>query len=330
MNPAATCGIGPIPHVDLRRGAAFAASATTVATLPTLPRRSPLDTPDVQAVVAMNGVTVDTNGQIAVEPNKLQGDAASAQLFDDARFVESFFPGFAATLDELRLRRYRGSVKWQISGPLTVAARIADAGAPILDILDAASRAVSHRVDAIGAWVADTLGDTDPQLIILQESELNRFTKSDGPTPLATVADGLSMAMASGARWGQVGIAGPPGGDISAMIEAGPAVIVVDHADAQRWPGHLARFVNGGGSLIWAVAPASGPLPETCDRVVERLRGSWQEVVAHGTDPRTLALASGFTTDTGLAGHDETTADRVMRVLNRMAERIAAETLIEM
>lgn len=329
MNPAATCGVGPLPHVELDRGAEFAASTTTIPTLPTLPRRSPFDTPDLQAMAAMAGVSIDTNGQIAVEPSELGTGGPPDAIFRESQFVDTFFPGFVATLAELKRRRHRGSVKWQISGPLTVAARLADAGAPIIESLDAARHAVSQRVDAIGSWVAASLGDIGPQLIMLQEAELNRFTKSDGPTPLASVADGLSMVMASGAKWGEVGIAGPPGGDISAMIEAGPTILAVDHGDAERWPGHLASFVTGGGSLIWAVAPATGPLPKTCDRAIERLRGSWHEVIAHGTDPRTLALASGFTTDAGLVGHDESTAGQVMTVLNRMAERVAADALID-
>ena len=67
-------GIGSLPHRDPDAAAAFAIGEFEIATVPTLPMRSPAEGMIAQAIAGLPGVSLGQYGSFAVDPVGLTDD----------------------------------------------------------------------------------------------------------------------------------------------------------------------------------------------------------------------------------------------------------------
>ena len=120
-------GIGSLPHLNADAAAAFSIGEFDIATIPTLPMRSPAEGMIAQAIAGLPGVSLGQYGSFAVDPVRLTGvTSIETDLTTDA------FAGLRIFLDLARNVGVDGlPVKWQFVGPVTLGVALQRAGSAI-------------------------------------------------------------------------------------------------------------------------------------------------------------------------------------------------------
>src|SRR5215207_8963539 len=163
LRPGAATGIGSLPHRSVHDAATFALREYEIPAIPTLPRRSPAEGMIAQALVGISGVTLGQYGSIAVDVDRLDPDAPVAtDLGHDA------YGGLRAFLADAAARQYRGPVKWQFTGPVTLGAALTRVGVPADRAFAVAAASVRAHVAAIASAVACAL-PSSPQIVWFDE-----------------------------------------------------------------------------------------------------------------------------------------------------------------
>jgi hypothetical protein len=124
LTPGATVGVGSLPHRNARQAAEFVLAAYDVPTMPSLPRRSPAESPIAQALVGVCGVTLGQYGTVAIDVGRLD---ASAPVCTDLE--RDHFTGFRTFLAVARELGHSGPVAWHLAGPISVGVALLRAGA---------------------------------------------------------------------------------------------------------------------------------------------------------------------------------------------------------
>lgn len=289
-------GVGSLPHRDPAAAAAFSIAEFDVATVPSLPNRSP-----AEAMVAQAGAT---------------------DMGDDG------FVGMRAFLDLASMVGVDGApVKWQFVGPVTVGIDLQRSGLSSAEAFAQAIDVVCRHVAAISATISATL-PASPQLMLLDEPSLVELMSSDFPLSPDAAIDLISTAMAAVPADVAVGLhcCGPC--DIATMLETGPHVVSVPVSDELiDYAGYLARFIDRGGVVAWGALPTVGPLPTKPDRFWRELSELWCTLVQHGVDASLLRQRSLVTPQCGLAGHHVSTARRVARLTAAIGRKVNAQAI---
>jgi hypothetical protein len=314
----ASTGIGSLPHRDAPAAALLALDATTIPFVPSLPRRSPAEGMIAQAVVGISGVTLGQYGSIAVDLALLDPDhPVLTELHHDA------FGGLRAFLDEAKRRHLTGLLKWQITGPLTLALALQRAGAPTAVAFEVAVRAVQQRASFVLAHVSRELPGVE-QVVLLDEPALASLHLAHFPLAPDLAIDTLSAALAVIEPQALAGVhcCGHP--DLASLLAAGPEVVSipvssVTPADA----GYLAGFFDRGGVVAWGVVATDGPVPHSADRPWRVLSELWCALVNAGCDPVLLRLQSMVTPMCGLGLHSPQIAANVLGLVRTVERRIA-------
>ena len=159
----ATAGVGSLPHHDAAEAAAFAIDEFDIATIPTMPHRSPVELMLGQALVGVPGVSIDADGVVV--------DAALVEryLTVSTDINHPAFDGFRAFIDRAHEVRLDGAaVKWQFVGPVTLGVALHRAGLDRATAFDLALSVVRARLAALSQFVTEAL-PTSRQMVVLDE-----------------------------------------------------------------------------------------------------------------------------------------------------------------
>ncbi len=303
-------GIGSLPFQSFREAFGPALDGTDIATIPTLPRRSPAENGIAQALVGIRGITLGQYGSLAVDVSRLDADAYVATDLSDPAFA-SFRHFIKHAAD------YEGPLKWQFVGPVTLGAVLHRAGAPTELAYQVAQVAVRDHCDYLLREIARGIPNAS-QIVILNEP---RF--SDCELPLDQAVDLLSGALAALEADAVVGVRCGPDPDIAAILDAGPQILALRSSlGIIERAGYLQRFLGRGGMIAWGAVTTDGPLPSTSERAWRRLSELWRQLVERGCDPLELARQSLITPESGLSGHTAEGAIRILRLTAEIASRV--------
>lgn len=316
-------GIGSLPHRDADAAAAFSISEFEIATIPSLPMRSPAEGMVAQAIGGLPGVSLGQYGSFAVDPVGLTDDTPiETDLTTDS------FAGLRAFLELARKVGVDGSpVKWQFVGPVTLGVALQRAGLRTTEAFTIAAEAVRHHVAQISSTVSAAV-PRSPQLMILDEPWLAELMSPGFPIPPDAAVDLISTGMAAVPTDVAVGLhcCGPC--DVATMLESGPQVISLSVSDGLvDYAGYLGRFLKAGGVIAWGVLPSMGPLPAKPDRYWRRLSELWCTLVERGVDPSELRQRSLVSPECGLARHQVSTARRVARLTADVGRKVNAQAI---
>lgn len=307
-----TCGPGDLPHLDLDAAVEFSVQASTIPTLPTLPRMAPAQSELHQALVGIDGVRPGPYGTLSIDVGALDPDAPVT-----TDFAGGTFGGFASTLDRLAGCGGVSTVKWQLAGPVAIAEAIHRAGADVALAFAVGRAAAQRRMNDVSSWVAERLPNAH-QLIVVDELDLDEWVARRSVAS-GDVLDAVSSALAAGGTHSTVAVTGPRSSSVATLIETGPHLVGLRSGGLGEWAGRVARFVDAGGGLLWQIGRASGPMTEPLRRSRARLARTVGVLAAAGADLDQVASRSVITTDGGLAGHDVASATQVMAALDRLA-----------
>jgi hypothetical protein len=316
-------GIGSLPHRDERAAAAFALSEFDIATIPSLPIRSPAEGMIGQAIGGLPGVSFGQYGSFAIDPVGLADDApVTTDLTTDA------FVGLRSFLDLATTVRFDGApVKWQFVGPVTLGVALQRAGLRSTQAFTIAADAVRHHVAQIATAVSAALPNS-PQLMLLDEPWLADLMSSDFPIPPDAAVDLISTGMAAVGPKVAVGVHCCAPCDVATLLESGPQVISIALAPSLvEYAGYLGRFISNGGVIAWGVLPTAGPITARADRHWRELADVWCSLVERGVDAVMLRRQSLITPVCGLAGHQVSTARRIARLSSEIGQKVKAQAL---
>ena len=314
----ATAGIGSLPHVDPAAAAAFAIGEFDVATIPTLPRRSPDELMFGQALAGVTGVTVGPDGTIAVDPRSVKPLASiSTDIGHDA------FTGLRAFLDLAGKVRLDGAaVKWQFVGPVTLGVALHRAGLDCESAFDLALSTVRDRLTALSAVVTEALPNSR-QMVVLDEPWFAELMQPGFALPPDEAIDRMSSAMAALPSSTLTGVHCCAPCDVATLLAVGPNVVSLPvSSELVDWVGYLTRFLAEGGIIAWGVIPTDGPLPSTSERQWRALSDLWCNLVQLGCDPVLLRRQSIVTPQCGLATHTVAVAHRIARLTADVGKRV--------
>ncbi|MGA9277544.1 hypothetical protein [Ilumatobacter sp.] len=316
-------GIGSLPHRDAAAAAAFSIAEFDIATVPTLPARSPAEGMIGQAVAQVPAISFAPDGSIVVDLARIEGATAlEPDLSDEA------FGGLRAFLHLARQVGVDGTpVKWQFVGPVTLGVELHRAGVPIAEAFEMSSEAVRRHTGAISAAISGAL-PSSPQLMLLDEPWLVELMNQDFPISPDRAVDLISTGMAAVPSELAVGLHCCGSVDVATMLESGPQVISLPLSEELvEYAGYLGRFIKSGGVIVWGVLPTTGPLPARPDRFWRLLSSVWCGLVERGVDASELRLRSLVSPECGLAGHQVSTARRIARLTAEIGRKVNAQAI---
>lgn len=317
IEPAATTGIGPLPHRNARQAAAFCFDAYDLPAIPSLPRRSPAESAIAQALAGVPGVSPGQYGAVAVDVDRLDpGAAVVTDLHQD------HLGGFRAFLDLASERGYAGPVKWQFVGPISVGVALRRAGAAPEVAFDVALSSVSAHLRALSNAVAETLPDS-PQLVLLDEPLIAGMMSREFPIAPDRAIDVLSAAMAALGPSATVGVHSCADVDVATLLESGPQVLSLPLSPAiVPLVGYVERFLQHGGWIAWGAVATEGPIRVTPTSAWHQLSTVWCDLVQRGCDAERLRTQAILTPQCGLAAHTPHVAERVCRTLHDVSRSV--------
>lgn len=306
IEPAATFGVGPLPHRSAVDAARFSFEVFDVPVIPSLPRRSPAESSVAQALSGVQGVSSGQFGAIAIDRQRL--DPAAEVVTD---LVSDSFVGFRAFIDEARRRSYAGPVKWQFAGPVGVGAALVRAGAAPDVAFEVAAAVIAQHLRALADEVAEALPGTR-QLVVLDEPLLGGLWAPDFPVDPDGAIDVLSTVMASIEDRAATGVHTCSRNGAFALLEAGPQLLSLPVSESVvASVGRLEEFLQRDGWIAWGAVTTQGPIGVTSTRSWHQLSMVWCELVKRGCDPDRLRHQSLLTPQCGLAEHSTAIAERV-------------------
>lgn len=318
-----SCGIGSLPHRDAREAAIDALAHTPgLATIPSLPRRSPAEAMIAQAVVGIGGISLGQYGSLLIDVATIDPMAPVVTDLDNDAFV-----GLRAFLDAAEGRT--APVKWQFTGPVTLGRALMRAGVPMHDAFDVAVRTVRHHVRSIADEVRRRLPDA-PQVVFIDEPDLDDLEDESFPIAPDTAIDLMSGALAVLESDVVVGLHSCSSVALKSLVSAGPEVLSVPVAMVEPTPTNaavLAGFMESGGFVAWGAVPTDGPMMAGADRWWKKLAELWCELVQHGCDAKLLRERALVTPACGVAVHDVAAAGAIFDQVRDIAERVRTQAL---
>ena len=351
----ATIGVGSLPHRELDAGIAFALGATTVPTIPSLPRRSTAEGLIVQAMLGIEGVTVGQYGAISVDVRRIDPAAeVTTDVHHDAfagfrRFLELAAErqrrraGHATSADASNPTGRAGdapidastgtptdtsieapidAVKWQLVGPVSLGLALLRAGVHERVAFDVAAAAVRSHVQSLLDAVDAALPGCQ-QLVFIDEPDMLHVTDADFPIAPDTAIDLVSGALAAIEPRALSGlhVCGEP--DWSSLIATGPSILSVPVGPSiVGSAGYLQQFLSRGGLVAWGAVQTDGPISGSVERPWRQLSQLWCRLVERGCDQVMLRTQSLVSPQCGLGMHSPSVADRVHRITGEVGRRV--------
>ncbi len=313
----ATAGVGSLPHRDSVAAAAFAIDEFDIATIPTMPHRSPAELMLGQALVGVPGVSLDADS-VVVDPALVEPYSTVSTDIDHPAF-----DGFRAFIDRAHAVRLDGAaVKWQFVGPVTLGVALHRAGLDRATAFDLALSVVRARLGSLSQVVTDALPNSR-QMVVLDEPWFAELMQPGFPLPPDEAIDRMSSAMAALPSSTLTGVHCCAPCDVATLLAVGPNVVSLPvSSELVDWVGYLTRFLAEGGIIAWGVIPTDGPLPTTSERQWRALSDLWCSLVRLGCDPVLLRRQSIVTPQCGLATHSVAVAQRIARLTADVGKRV--------
>lgn len=318
----ALVGCGSLPHRDPAAAAAFSIGEFDVATIPSLPRRSMVETMLGQATVALVGLGIDASGLVAIDDRNAPG-VASSDVASGALLATDGFAGFRAFLDLAgKIRLDGAAVKWQFVGPVTLGVALERAGLDRRAAFELASASVRSSLIELSDAVTAVLPNS-PQMVVLDEPWLAELMSPGFPIPPDEAVDRMSNAMAALPATTLTGIHCCSPCDVATLLASGPGVISLPVSpDLLDWSGYLTRFIDDGGIVVWGVVPTDGPIRSQPDQPWRELSDLWCGLVQRGCDPVQLRRRSLVSPQCGLASHSVSVARGIARLTGEVGKRV--------
>lgn len=318
--PGSTTGPGSLPHRRALSAIAFSFDTYDVPILPSLPRRSPAESPIAQALVGVPGVTCGQYGSFVVDASRLSDTAeVVTNIGSDA------FGTFRAGLTHMAEIGYAGPVTWRLVGPITLGLALRRAGVRA----DVAFHVAQHAVRSHAVALAQAVRAAAPaaaQMVVFDEQDLGAVSQSDFPLAPGEAVDVLSGALAAVEHLAVAGVQVGRDCDIGLVLDAGPDVLAVPTlADVGAAAGHIDQFLRRGGWIIWGAAATEGPIGDTPNRAWQRLAQSWCQLVQQGCEPLRLREQCMFAPAGGLCGHNRSVVDQVTATVADIARLARGE-----
>jgi hypothetical protein len=331
LRPGLATACGSLPHAD--PAAAIELLLDTIVDLPaapSLPNRHPAEGMLGQAAWGMAGVTVRPDGGLDVEPDAVAADGVGDGADD---LPPEAFGATLAFLDELAARRWRGSVKLQCTGPVTLGTALVAAGVAPRRAFPAAGTAVQARARALVAATRQRLPKA-PLVVVVDEPSLAAATLGDAPLGVEEAVDLVSGALAAVEAHAVSGLHCCAPADWGAILRSGPQLLSVPvDVGATVRAADLGPFLERGGWVAWGAVPTGGPLGPVDGRGTTRLwrqlAGRWHALADGGVDPVLLRRRALVTPACGLARHDLVQATLALRLTAALGARVAAGTVDE-
>jgi hypothetical protein len=318
----AVVGIGSLPHRDAQAAAAFAIGEFGIATIPSLPKRSPAESMLAQAVAGVRGVSFTPTGSLAVDVSVI--DPRAPVVTDLAHDAHG---GLRAFLDLASKVRLDGApVKWQFAGPVTLGVALQRGGLDTATAFELAGTAVRSHLSAISVAVTEALPNS-PQMVVVDEPWLADLMTPGFPIPPDEAIDRMSSAMAALPATTLAGIHCCAPFDVATVLASGPSVVSLPvSAELVEWAGYLTRFLADGGVIAWGVIPTEGPVPVSAERYWRALSDVWCGLVQRGCDPVMLRRRSLVSPHCGLAMHSVSVARRIARLTADVGKRVTDQS----
>lgn len=316
LRPGGVTSIGSLPHRDADAAADFVLKHhASLPAAPQLPRRSALEGMVAQAARGIQGVQVDKEGRLHVDPARLDPAAPVTSMYDGA--------GHGGLLAFLaRVAGRAEPIKIQLTGPVTLGCALVHGGADPAVAFDVAANVVRVQGASLLELVRHRLPDA-PIVAFLDEPGL---VGDDGPplAPDATI-DLLSTGLAALEGVAVTGVHCCGAADLRLVSAAGPDIIAIPAEPEIVLPaaGVLTSHLERGGWVAWGAVPTSKPVGTDAGRLWRRLSLLWCDLVDLGADLATLRSNALVTPACGLAGHGVSQAARALRLTRTLSDRVA-------
>lgn len=288
---------------------------------PTLPRRSPLEGMLQQAMWGVQGVTVEPDGTIQVDPARVDPDAPLQDTGLDAEPYAAFRTFLGAVAGRTR------PVKTQLTGPVTLGLALTLHGVPAPVSFGIAERVVVERAAAMIAALREALPEA-PLVVFLDEPALVGTAQADFPLPIDETIDLVSGVLAALEHDAVTGVHCCGDADWKAVLMAGPQVLSLPvTADLSPVMGSLANFLDQGGWIAWGAIPTNAPVGEHAGLYWKSLSAKWCDLVRQGADPVLIRRRSLITPHCGLAHHDHDQAEHVLRLCELVASSLQEQAV---
>jgi hypothetical protein len=332
LRPGLATACGSLPHDDpVAATDLLAGTLGGLPAAPSLPNRHPAEGILGQGAAGMAGVAVGAAGELVVDdPDAVDADAVG----DGADDLPA--DSFASTidfLDALGERRWRGPVKLQCTGPVTLGMALVGAGVAPRRAFPAAGAATRRRARALVAAAKRRLPDA-PLVVVVDEPSMGVASFGDAPIGVEASVDLVSGTLAAVEAEAVSGLHCCDAADWGAVLRAGPQLlsVPVDVAATLR-AADVGPFLERGGWVAWGAVPTGGPLGPTSGggtaRLWRGLAARWHWLADGGVDPVLLRRRALVTPACGLARHDVAQAALALRLTAALGDRVAAGTLDE-
>ena len=320
--PGIETSIGSLPHTDSAAAVAFVmARQPRLPAAPSLPQRSPLEGMVAQGVWGIAGVSVDADGSLDLQHERLDPEAP----IGDLPMEGEPFRTLRLFLDAARGRSE--PIKLQLTGPVTVGLALHAGGVDADLAFRVAGAAVSSRAAALLALAALRAPGT-PLVVFLDEPGLTGLMHPEFPIGAEAAVDLTSGALAVLERGAVTGLhcCGPT--DWKLVLQAGPQILSAPlDQGLEAAPDALSRFLDDGGWIAWGAVPTDEPIGSSPGRLWRQLSAVWCELVRGGCDPVLLRTQSLVTPACGLATHGVTQAEGVLSLTRQVAVRLHDQAL---
>jgi len=319
----APTSVGSLPHLDRAAAIAFVLDRTPeLPAAPTLPALEPLEMMIPQGAWGIAGVDLAADGTLSIaDPDVVHTRAP----LGDRDLQGRPFTTWRQFLDAVAGRT--GPIKLQITGPLTLALMLIQAGLGSDKAFAVAASAVATRASDL-LTLADARAPGVPRVLVFDEPGLVGGLRPELLLGADGVIDLLSgcLAAVEGRAVTGVHCCGPT--DWRLVVQAGPDLLSLPvGGDVTGSAGALGTFLERGGWIAWGAVTTDGPLGESPSWSWRQLSSQWCELVQAGCDPLLLRQQALVTPVCGLAFHDEAQADHVFALTRRLAEKIHDQVL---
>lgn len=318
LSAGASTGVGSLPHADPAAAARLTLELHPhLPSAPQLPGRDPREGMIPQWLAAFPGVSVDTDGSVAVHDSL---GAPVTELSTEAH------GGLLAFLDAVEAAdSVPRAVKLQLTGPLTLGTALAEGGVPVPDAFPAAA-------ELAAAWARDLVNLASRRLpashlvVFVDEPTLVQWRDGDGLIAREDAVDLLSGTLAAIDAVTGVHVCGD--GERRMALEAGPNIVGFEaSSDVLRDGVALSRFLDAGGWIAWGAVPTDRPVGSRVDHWWNELVSLWCDLTRGGCDPVVLRTQSMVTPACGLAHHTEEQARQILEHCVEIGERIREQAI---
>lgn len=316
-----TAAVGSLPHRSAEAAAAFALRASSIPTVPSLPRRSPAESMILQVLAGVEGIDIGPLGSITGDPASLDASVDVTPRLDSDAFV-----GMAAFLRAARAPRgEQGAIRevsWHVVGPVTLGLALVRIGVAPARAFDLAAHVVARHLVVLADAVAVALPGVR-QIAVVDEPSLGEIERDDAHLAPDTAVDLVSRALASIEGRAITGVHCCASVEVGHLVDIGADMISMplDHR-AGAAAARLGRFLDADGVIAWGAIATSGPLASGATRPWRQLGDAWAQLVDGGVDPYRLCHQAVVTPECGLALHSVHVAHDVFAACREVGRRV--------